>query len=130
MDILIDTHIFIWASQNDSQLSQTAKEELQNPLNEIYLSAASIWEMSIKVGIGKLVLLEPLARYLENAILDGYKILPVNENHALFVANLPYPSSSHKDPFDRMLIAQAIKENFSFISADKAFDFYGVKRIW
>lgn len=101
---------------------------LADPGHELLLSPASYWEIAIKVSLGKYRLADPLADFIEEAIrLYGLTVLPVTAKHAEAIVNLPH---HHKDPFDRMLIAQAMVENIGLVSSDNAIDAYSVKRIW
>src|ERR1700692_3950195 len=125
---LIDAHALLWAMDNPSDLGATALVAMQDPTNELLVSAGTLWELSIKVALGKLTLSLPYRRWMETAITDlGLKILPINVEYADQQARLPY---HHRDPFDRLLAAQAIVENFPIVSADSIFDKYGVTRIW
>ena len=123
---LIDTQIFVWFAKGDVQLPPVAKEKLTNRNNEIFLSVASIWEIVIKVSIKKLNLAAPLATILGRYGKDDFKLLPIELGHALATGNLPF---HHRDPFDRLLVAQAQSEDLEIISTDKVFDAYGVKRV-
>ena len=130
MKYLIDTHIFIWFVENSPNLSQTLKNTIEDVNSEIFISIASLWEISIKTSIKKLQLNR---RYEEIfAILrdNSIEILPVTFAHTLENNRLPF---YHRDPFDRMIVAQAIVENIDFISADAVFDDYlkgkSIKRI-
>lgn len=128
MKALLDTHAFLWWIMDDARLSASARKILTGGENEIFLSAASGWEIAIKSALGRLTLpggasgfvLEQLS---ENAILQ----LPVTLSHALHVAALP---RIHRDPFDRLLVAQCKIENFSIITADRHIPKYGVKVVW
>jgi PIN domain nuclease of toxin-antitoxin system len=101
---------------------------MEEPSNRKLLSIASCWEIAIKAGLGKLNLGEPSATYLAAALdKTGFELMPITLNHAVCVETLPL---HHKDPFDRMLIAQALSEDLSIVSVDCAFDAYGVKRLW
>ena len=123
---LIDTQIFVWFAKGDVQMPLVAKEKLTNRNNEIFLSVASIWEIVIKVSIKKLNLAAPLATILGRYGKDDFKLLPIELRHALATGNLPF---HHRDPFDRLLVAQAQSEDLEIISTDKVFDAYGVKRV-
>lgn len=128
MRLLLDTHTLLWLVDGDRQLSRSATEVLADPGHELLLSPASYWEIAIKVSLGKYRLADPLADFIEEAIrLYGLTVLPVTAKHAEAIVNLPH---HHKDPFDRMLIAQAMVENIGLVSSDKAIDAYSVKRIW
>jgi PIN domain nuclease of toxin-antitoxin system len=126
--LLIDTHTLIWAMDDATQLSGPAATALQDPANDLLLSAATVWELAIKVGQGKLKLSLPYRQWVDKAIADlGLTILPVTVEYADRQAGLP---PHHKDPFDRLIIAQALVEGISVVCADPAFDAYGVTRIW
>lgn len=128
MRLLLDTHTLLWLVDGDRQLSRSATEVLADPGHELLLSPASYWEIAIKVSLGKYRLADPLADFIEEAIrLYGLTVLPVTAKYAEAIVNLPH---HHKDPFDRMLIAQAMVENIGLVSSDKAIDAYSVKRIW
>ena len=128
MKLLLDTHTFLWFCQDDPALSANAKTLLEDARHLKLVSIASCWEIAIKAGLGKLTLGESSASYLTNALdRTGFELLPIDLSHATSVELLPL---HHKDPFDRLLIAQAMPENVSLVSADSAFDSYGVNRIW
>src|SRR5438874_1475001 len=129
MDLLLDTHAFLWFVWNHPQLSVTARSLIVDPANRKLVSGASHWEISIKVSIGKLDLGEPYRSFMHREITrNNFEILPVSLDHSAAVAVLPF---HHKDPFDRMLVAQANVENIPLVSADVIFDAYaGVRRLW
>ncbi len=128
MRLLIDTHAVIWAVDDPAKLSSPAAKAIEDPSNELLVSAGTIWEVSIKVGLGKLSLSMPFRQWMEKAIADlGLALLPINVEYAGVQAALP---RHHGDPFDRLLAAQAKVEDVSLVSADGVFDLYGVKRIW
>ena len=113
---------------NDSSLSAVAKAIIEDPVNRKLVSLASCWEIAIKAGLGKLNLGEPSERYIPNAIArTGFELLPISLAHATAVEMLPL---HHRDPFDRLLIAQAILDDMPIVSVDLVFDAYGVTRIW
>lgn len=124
MRILIDTHIFIWHLEDDSALSLARSELIEDPSNEILLSIASLWEISIKLSIGKLT----LSRSIEDVILhinrSTSSFLAIEPEHLVHVASLPF---HHKDPFDRLLISQSLVEDIPIISSDPNFAEYGVE---
>jgi PIN domain nuclease of toxin-antitoxin system len=125
---LIDTHTLIWAVDDPSQLGPQARTELQEPTNELLLSAGSIWELAIKVGLNKLVLSMPYREWMAQAISDlGLGILPITVEYADVQAGLPL---HHRDPFDRLLVAQALTEHVPIVSVDTIFDAYSVQRLW
>jgi PIN domain nuclease of toxin-antitoxin system len=128
MRLLLDTHTLIWAVDQPANLGITAATTLQDPANELFLSAGSIWEIAIKVGLGKLTLSQPYRQWIEKAIADlGLAVLPITVDHADVLTGLPH---HHRDPFDRLLVAQAQVESMPVVSADSQFDAYGINRIW
>lgn len=128
MRFLIDTHTLVWSVEDQAKLSASAMAAMQNPANDLLLSAATIWELAIKVGQGKISLSLPYRQWMETAITDlELEILPVTVEYAERQSVLP---PHHKDPFDRLLIAQAQIEAIPIVSADTAFDSYGITRIW
>lgn len=128
MRLLLDTHVFIWFVLNPSQLSSEALEAIQNAENQIFLSLASAWEMSIKSGIGKLQLTQPIEPFFQDqARQNRFNILPITLKHIAGVERLP---QHHRDPFDRLLIAQSISEGIRLISADHAFSLYPTNPLW
>jgi len=125
---LIDTHALLWAYWGDPQLSAVAIRLIFDPANRILVSAASHWEIAIKMKTGKLILREPLLDFVQHAVIDnGFTLLPIEPKHTAIVATLPF---HHKDPFDRMLVAQALAEGIPLMSADATLDAYGVQRLW
>jgi PIN domain nuclease of toxin-antitoxin system len=128
MRLLLDTHIVSWYYLDDPKLSRVAKRAIENSLNQCFVSPVSHWEIAIKLSRGKWQLNEPFEDFIQHAIFDnGFTIMPIEAKHSLIVTSLPY---HHNDPFDRMLIAQAISEGISIVSADAALDAYGVIRVW
>jgi PIN domain nuclease of toxin-antitoxin system len=128
MRLLLDTHAFLWFVTDDPLLSAAAHAHVADPMNEILISPASYWEVAIKVSIGKYPMNVPLDRFFTEGI-DGndFSILPVEIRHATVLSALPM---HHKDPFDRMIIAQAMVERIPIVSIDAALDAYGIIRIW
>ena len=127
MRLLLDTHVFIWSFQNTKRLSKRATTELTNPENEFYVSIVSIWEMQIKVMLDKMELGGTLSEIVTEQIANGVQILNLDLSHAFQLEKLP---DNHRDPFDRMLISQALVENMTVITADKRFKDYNVKSLW
>jgi len=128
MNLLLDTHTFIWAATLDEQLSSKAKALILDSENELYFSTASIWEMSIKASIGKLILNQPIEQIINEQIqMNGLKILNIEPAHALAVAALPW---HHRDPFDRLLICQSKLEKLTVLGRDSMMDAYDVERVW
>lgn len=130
MRLLLDTHAFLWFVTNDPQLSVVARELIADPSNEILVSPASYWEVAIKVSMKKYPLSVPYETFITNGIDgNGFKVLPIEPKHTARVASLPFPVN-HKDPFDRLLAAQALAESIAIVSEDAALDAYGVRRLW
>ena len=128
MILLLETHTMLWFFWDDPQLSAVAKGLIEDPANRKLVSVASCWEVAIKVSIGKLSLGEPSQTFLEREIPgNNFELLPISLQHATGVETLPF---HHRDPFDRLLIAQALLENVPMVSADVAFDPYPVTRLW
>ncbi|GAB4505044.1 MAG: type II toxin-antitoxin system VapC family toxin [Anaerolineales bacterium] len=128
MKYLLDTHTFLWWNTDDPQLSAIAKEIIADGRNEIFLSAASAWEIAIKTTRGRLILPEYPERYIPNRLrLHGFQALPVQIHHAVQVYQLPM---HHTDPFDRLLIAQSQIESMPLLSADKNIRRYDVEVVW
>ena len=125
---LVDAHSLIWALDDPSKLGAAAMTALQDPANELLLSSSTMWELSIKSGLTKLKLSLPFRQWMEKAIADlGLIDLPIILDHAERQAGLPL---HHRDPFDRLLAAQALVEGIPLVSTDVMFDRYGVIRIW
>lgn len=128
MRILLDTHALIWYVDQDQLLGASAHAAISNPANDLLLSAGTIWEIGIKMGLNKLSLSMPYRRWMNKAIADlGLTLLPITVEYADVQSELP---KHHGDPFDRLLAAQAMVENVPLVSADAIFDRYGVNRIW
>ncbi len=127
MKILLDTHIFLWFINNDPQLSPTARTLLESDV-DLVLSAASLWEIAIKVSIGKMTLPKPFEIFIPEQLQQNQiEILPIAVNHLTNVSTLPF---HHKDPFDRLLVAQSFAEGIPIVSVDTMFDQYNVNRRW
>ena len=128
MTHLLDSHALLWFALADPKLSATAKALILDPANQILLSPASYWEIAIKVSLGKLTLHRPYEEFIDICLNKyGFTILPIEPKHAAQLLSLPF---HHRDPFDRLLIAQAISESAPIISSDSALDAYPVKRLW
>ena len=128
MRLLLDTHTFLWWVEDDPHLSRKARAAVSEPGNDCFLSLASSWEMAIKVSLGKLKLASPIERFIPDQLAaNGFRELPIEFRHVARVARLPF---HHRDPFDRLLAAQALEEDITVVSADKVFTPYRVRRIW
>ena len=125
---LLDTHTLLWFITEDEDLSDRARQLILDSNNEIFLSIASLWEIAIKVNIGKLVLDKPFNQLFPDELdSHGIEILNITINSLIHLTTLPF---HHRDPFDRLIIAQALDEGISVISVDSALDPYGVNREW
>lgn len=128
MRYLLDAHTLLWSQDDTSRLSSVATAALSDPAHDRLVSIATIWEIGIKVAIGKLPLSKPFRAWMETAIADlAMSVLPVTLDHVERQAQLDF---HHPDPFDRLLIAQALVEDIPLIGSDVQFDAYGVNRIW
>ena len=128
MKLLLDTHTFIWFVYNSPELPQPTKELLEDESTVLLISTASAWEMAIKASKGKLTLMARADQFVANQLLkDDIKLLPITLPHVGQVEQLPF---HHKDPFDRLLIAQTMVEHIDIVSIDPVFDQYGIRRIW
>jgi len=124
MNLLLDTHVFLWAIDNNPRLSQKAREAITDGHNIVFVSAATAWEISIKKAIGKLKV--PQGDYLEELRLHRFTALDITTEHALTVENLP---QHHKDPFDRLLVAQAQVEKLTLVTRDPRIRAYEIQTI-
>lgn len=121
MRLLLDTHILLWSLSDDRQLTRAGREVIVNPRNEVFISAASIWEVSIKAALGRIEIeLDDLESAIEEA---SFQPLPINFRHAATAGRLP---GVHRDPFDRMLIAQATVEELRIVTHDRVFERYSL----
>jgi PIN domain nuclease of toxin-antitoxin system len=127
MRLLLDTHALLWFQAGDRRLSQTARRAIESADAELVLSAASVWEMAIKASLGRLRLPGSVDAYLTEKIGQGYRMLGVSWSHAARVEILPW---HHRDPFDRILVAQALAERCPVVTRDRVFRKYGVTVLW
>ena len=127
MRLLLDTHALLWFVEADPRLSSKARTAMEDPGSELYISTASTWELAIKIGQGRLRLTGPLEAYLQQRLEQGYRALDIEWRHTCLVNTLPL---HHRDPFDRMLAAQALAEDMTLVSADPAFRDYELKLLW
>ncbi len=124
MRLLIDTHILIWFLEGNKLLAKPRRQIIANPQNNIFVSIASLWETAIKISLGKLALASPLADVIKQIAVENIEILPIAPEHTLQVSALPF---YHRDPFDRIIIAQAQIENLPIMTDDGEFGSYAVK---
>ena len=128
MRLLLDTHVFLWWVGASPRLSRRAKTAIANTRNQCFVSVASAWEIAIKVSLGKLRIDAALDRFLPEQLgANGFEPLAIDMKHTARVARLPF---HHRDPFDRLLVAQAIEEELAVVTADPVFARYGMKRVW
>lgn len=128
MKIVLDTHTFLWFIDGNQKLSANARTLIEDMNNERLLSIASVWEMAIKYSIGRLQFAQPFQAFMSHQLTkNSIQLLDINFDHTTIVASLPF---HHKDPFDRMIIAQSIVEQVPIISIDTIFDAYGATRLW
>ncbi|MDQ3373513.1 MAG: type II toxin-antitoxin system VapC family toxin [Acidobacteriota bacterium] len=128
MKLLLDTHTLLWFIAGNTNLSAFARSLIEDVSNEKFVSIASIWETAIKISIGKMSLSTPFDILFPHQLeINGFELLPVKVEHTSVVTTLPF---HHRDPFDRLLIAQVIEEKMTLVSVDEIFDDYSVKRLW
>lgn len=127
MNLILDTHTFMWFVNGDKNLTTKVRATIENPSNFGYISIASLWEMAIKISLGKLAINDPFEHVLTHIYENGFEILPITFEHTLVISELEF---YHKDPFDRLIVAQAMIEKMTIISKDEAFDDYKVTRLW
>ncbi|MCY7347145.1 MAG: type II toxin-antitoxin system VapC family toxin [Pyrinomonadaceae bacterium] len=128
MKLLLDTHTLLWFIAGSPQLSATARNLIEDAAHEKYVSIASLWETAIKISIGKMTLAAPFDVLFPHQLKsNGFELLPIKIRHASAMTTLPF---HHRDPFDRILIAQTIVENMNLVSVDAVFDDYPVTRLW
>ncbi len=128
MRLLLDTHALLWFYLDDPQLSATAKSLILDPAHSKWVSPASYWEIAIKIGKRKYALTKPYEEAMREAIdLNGFGYLHIEPRHTALLTSM---ASHHNDPFDRLLVAQALVEGIPIVSADDQLDAYGVQRCW
>ncbi len=128
LDALLDTHAFLWWVGDAVPLSRRARRAISDRRNECFVSLASSWEIAIEVSLGKLRLGTPLERFVpDHMAANGFRMLGIELDDVARVASLPF---HHRDPFDRLLTAQALRRDLVIVSRDRSFDRYGVERVW
>jgi PIN domain nuclease of toxin-antitoxin system len=128
MRLLLDTNAFLWFIVGSPRLSQRARIMIEDETNTLYLSVASLWEIAIKISLGKLHLAQPFGTLIPQQLSQNdISLLDITPDHASYVITLPF---HHRDPFDRLLIAQAQVEQMPIVGRDPAFDAYPVARLW
>ena len=128
MNLLLDTHALLWFLTDSNSLSIRANQYIEDGSNALWVSLASFWEIAIKISLGKYRLGEPLTDFMKREMTQyAFSVLNITYEHADRVARLPF---HHRDPFDRLMVAQSLEENLYLVSADSALDAYGVRRLW
>ena len=128
MKVLLDTHAFLWLISGDDRLSETAQKAFLDPGNYLFFSAASLWEICIKIGLGKLSLKSGWLKTIQDEMkVNTIQWLSIEMPHCVELTNLPF---HHRDPFDRMLVAQAMVDDMQLLSRDNRLSSYEIKRIW
>ena len=127
MRLLLDTHVVLWSITNPEKLSTRVKNLISDESNLCFVSIAALWEIAIKSSIGRLELKTGLDHVFQTIVKTGFEILPIDGSHIINVAQLPF---HHRDPFDRIFIAQAAVEDMVLVSKDEHFDKYPIKVIW
>jgi PIN domain nuclease of toxin-antitoxin system len=128
MRLLLDTHALLWFIGNDPQLSALARQNIENSGHNKFVSAASLWEIAIKIGLGKLTLPRPFDEVFPQQLeINGFELLPISCAHLNQNLSLPF---HHRDPFDRLLIAQALADDLTIVTRDPEFSKYPAKILW
>ena len=127
MKILLDTHTFLWFLGGNTELSKQARTLIENPKHEKYISIASFWEIAIKNSLGKLTLDVPFSELKTEAIKNSFQLLPITFEGTLQLIILPF---QHRDPFDRIIISQAMVNNLTIVSCDNNLSLYSVSLLW
>ncbi len=127
MKYLIDTHVLIWFLEGSENIPKSTRLTIENESNEIFVSLATFWEMAIKISLGKLILPKKLNEIIQYTKNLNISVLKINEEHVLKILELPI---IHKDPFDRIIISQALVENLEVITKDEFFKDYRITRKW
>jgi PIN domain nuclease of toxin-antitoxin system len=128
MNLLLDTHAFLWFIDGNVKLSQRARELIEDQGNAKLISVASLWEMGIKISLGRLDLTRPFEELIPKQIQsNGFGLLPLRIPHIAKVISLPF---HHRDPFDRIIVSQCMAEDLSLVSVDPVFDKYSIRRLW
>jgi PIN domain nuclease of toxin-antitoxin system len=127
MRIFVDTQAFIWFVENDKQLPDKIRKELENTENTIIISIASLWEMAIKISLDKLHISCDIEEMINKIYQNGFELLPILPNHIIKLSSLKY---LHRDPFDRIIIAQSFSEDLPVVTSDEIFGEYGVRVKW
>lgn len=128
MKLILDTHTLLWHVLDEPRLSSTAKHLIEDPVNEVFVSAASYWELGIKISLGKLKVTGSFDEFVD-ACEERFQTVRVESRHVVYVSRLPFPKD-HRDPFDRLIVAQAAVDDLTIVSVDEKLDQYDVLRRW
>ncbi len=127
MRLLLDGHAFLWFVSGDRRLGDAARLAIESPEAEPHLSLATVWELAIKVSVGRLTMAAPFHAFMTEKLATNLRLLPIRLPHALAIHSLPF---HHRDPFDRMVIAQALVDQMPVVTRDRVFSKYGVEVVW
>lgn len=127
MNYFLDTHALIWFLNGDDKLSKKSKELIENQINSKFISIATIWGIAIKISLGKFEFKQGFMNFIDLIYENGFEIIPISIEHTLKVSTLEF---IHRDPFDRLIIAQAITDNLTIITKDEHIEKYEVKTVW
>ena len=128
MKLLLDTHSFLWFVGGNARLSSPARAAIEDAANEAFFSIASLWEMGIKISLGKLDIAQPFEEFITQQLaVNHIQLLPITLEHIARIVTLPF---HHRDPFDRLLAVQGLVERMPIVSIDEVFTAYGLTRVW
>ena len=127
MNLLVDTHAMLWFVAGDARMSRKARKAIESRDTVNYVSIASWWEIAIKCSLGKLKIDTPLETFISERVDEGFRVLGIETRHLTGLADLPF---HHRDPFDRLLISQAMSENMPVCTSDSRFAEYEIRVVW
>jgi PIN domain nuclease of toxin-antitoxin system len=127
VNLLLDTHAMLWFVAGDERLSRRARKAIESPDTINYISVASWWEIAIKCSLGKLRIDRPLEDFMDERVEEGFRLLSIEAQHLPALSTLPF---HHRDPFDRLIICQAMIENMTICTGDNRFAAYDIQRVW
>jgi PIN domain nuclease of toxin-antitoxin system len=127
VNLLVDTHAMLWFVVGDDRLSPTARAAIESPETTSYISVASWWEVAIKCSLNKLRIDHPLEEFMTHRVDEGFRVLSIDTQHLPALATLPF---HHRDPFDRLIISQAMSESMPICTSDNHFSSYDVQLVW
>lgn len=127
MNYLLDTHALIWFLNGEEHLSEKSKKVIENPENSLFISIATIWELAIKISLGKFKFEQGFKKFLELIEENGFEVIPISLEHALRLSTLEF---LHRDPFDRLIVVQAMTDNLTVITKDEYMEKYSISTLW